>query len=478
MNIVRRYLKVSAITLCSILAINSFPCFGYGRTITADGNIVERKLDIFKGPISEIISNGMADIQFTQGNHLSIKLKGSKNILDYCHLRLANGVLTISEKNKPADVDQIRKYDVVVYITSPAIEKIIVNGTGDFDFTNTFTSFSLRIAMNGTGDVSIPSMNLEDFIVSISGTGNMKCTGKVYEANLSVSGTGDIDANITGLDLLKANITGTGDINLSGTTNSAKYSVSGTGDIFARRMIAKNVKASANGTGDITCYASDYFEGSRSSMTTITCYGNPKNRSLQSSGYAFPEGNTTTKSKKSSSTRKNGMLDEDDMTRIREQTKQADIAIQEVEQARQVRAQAREQARQARAQAAQAREQARQAREQAAQAREQARKARENGKLGLQNKAADNAVAEAIRKVREKGVKGSLSIDVNTEKNEIIIYKNKKIISKSYYSDGDYDSYVDYPDENNIKVIYHDDGGSTKIYYDKAGNQHIYLDRK
>lgn len=252
-------------------------------SIKPSGKIVTKTLNL--GSFNAVKLQGTQDVRITQGSAYKVVVKGSENIMKYNDISVANKELVISlVKNKPNNF----KSDVVVYLTVPNLDKIVSNGTGDIEFNGTFKTGEISAVLNGTGDIEIPALNASNLKANLNGTGDIKVSAKSKEVSFFLNGTGDIDAKILDAQDLNASLSGTGDINVSGISVNAFYSVTGTGDIYAKNLKAKSVRATATGTGDITCYASESFSGQRTSITHITCYGNPKNRNFKSDGYSFP----------------------------------------------------------------------------------------------------------------------------------------------------------------------------------------------
>lgn len=281
---------VSAATLilagCAGSTVNGKTVSIFGDNITPSGKIVSKTYNL--PSFHSITLQSIQDVEITQGSKQKVTLKGSDNLLDYTSLKVSgNGDLVISMK-KEKNNRNFRKYDVVVHITVPNLDKVVSNGTGDIKFTGSFKAENLECLLNGTGDISLPALKANYFKGNLNGTGDLMVSATANSAKLHLNGTGDVTAKLTGVSTLDASLTGTGDLNVSGTATSANYKCSGTGDIYARNMQAKNVTASATGTGDITCYASESFSGNRTSITHITCYGKPSKRDIRTEGYDFP----------------------------------------------------------------------------------------------------------------------------------------------------------------------------------------------
>lgn len=279
MNIIK---KISVLTFTALSMIMSSSCIAVtsndggisGREqVVGSGNKISKDIPA-KSDFTKISVPSIIDVVVQQGSANSIKVEGSDNLIKYCNINVANNTLNI-ELTKEADRISFKKFDVKVYVTAKALSDISISGTGDVDFKGNFNTSNLNLDISGTGDITIPALNANDFKVSISGTGDVKAKATCSSAWLYVSGTGDINAELLSLKMLEAQISGTGDIDISGSTETASYSISGTGDIEAKNMIAKSVIASSNGTGDIDCYASESFSGTKSVASGLKCYGNP-----------------------------------------------------------------------------------------------------------------------------------------------------------------------------------------------------------
>ena len=281
-------ISTTAMTMtgCAGSTVNGKTIFNSGNTVTPSGKIVSKTLNL--QAFHSITLQGIQDVEITQGSKQKVVLTGSDNLIQYCSLKVkSNGDLDISLK-KDNNNTNFRKFDVVVKITVPNLDKVVSNGTGDIKFTGNFKANDFSCTLNGTGDITLPGYSGGKFTGNLNGTGDLKIVGTGNTVKLSLNGTGDVTAKLSGLSSLTASLTGTGDLNVSGSTQSASYSCTGTGDIYARNMQAKDVTATATGTGDITCFASESFSGNRTSITHITCYGKPAKRDIRTEGYDFP----------------------------------------------------------------------------------------------------------------------------------------------------------------------------------------------
>lgn len=256
-------------------------------TIKPSGKIVSKTYRFDE--INAIDLSGIQDVIITQGTPQKVEVKASENIMKYTRIEYRDGELSIGMTSNSNRHQNYEGFDAIVYVTVRDLDRIVSTGVGDIECKGTFRTGKLYLKLNGTGDIDIPSLKCTDITTELNGTGDITIKGSATTARIKLNGTGDTNISLTGASELSAIITGTGDINASGSVRDAVYNVTGTGDIYARKMEAKNVKATANGTGDITCYASEEFTGSCSSIPHITCYGKPKNRNYRNERYSFPD---------------------------------------------------------------------------------------------------------------------------------------------------------------------------------------------
>lgn len=259
----------------------------YGsKIVKASGKVVSRNITNLK-TFNSINSVSRIDVMVSQGNKQQVSVKGSDNLMKYINITSSNGTLKVN-LTKEGQKLNFRKFDLVVYVTMRDIKNITSVGTGDIKFMTSVSASKLKVNLSGTGDIKVPTLTADVLSMNLSGTGDIKFGGKIKTADISLNGTGDITGTFDAAKNVRVSLNGTGDIKLAGTAGNVSYMLNGTGDIEAKDLQAKSVSASASGPGDIECYASDTFEGSNSIVSSIKCYGKPRNRNLRDKGIKFP----------------------------------------------------------------------------------------------------------------------------------------------------------------------------------------------
>jgi len=179
------------------------------------------------GNFDKIYTSGSAPVYITYGQNFSVRVTGSQNLVAEYLTDVANGELRLGYGNI-----QIRKDDVEIHITAPAVERVIINGSarieflGNFPFQNEFTG-----DISGSGEVKVTgSMKSALTKFNMSGSGRATMQNLISsKAELKISGSGDI-YNTVNEDLV-ATISGSGNIYYSGNPTIHK-AMSGSGKII------------------------------------------------------------------------------------------------------------------------------------------------------------------------------------------------------------------------------------------------------
>lgn len=170
---------------------------------------------------------GTLDVEVTVGKPMSVQVSGEADLLDRVTTVVKDGVLVIDTRREP----KRRSNHLHASVTVP-------------DLTS--------VAISGTGGMKVAGVANESFGISLPGTGQMSVTGSTGSLRIVVDGTGDIAAkdlaaksaivevNGTGSATLRvsqsleANVTGTGSIDVHGKPARVKKSVRGVGSIHIR----------------------------------------------------------------------------------------------------------------------------------------------------------------------------------------------------------------------------------------------------
>ncbi|MFA6946525.1 MAG: DUF2807 domain-containing protein [Pedobacter sp.] len=210
-------------TILFIAAISFFFLSCTKDRLVADGNIVTEVRN--PGTFTGIYSSGANPIKITYGNEFKVEIRGSGNLIPRYKTTIQNGTLNLGY-----EFVNIRKDDIEVFVTMPAINHASMSGSGKLDIYGNFPAQSLfRLTISGSSNTSINDIfYAEEVNVNISGSG---------DANLEkiLSNRGDI------------RISGSGDVRLS-VQNTLKGRISGSGKIYYTGNAVVDSEISGSGT--------------------------------------------------------------------------------------------------------------------------------------------------------------------------------------------------------------------------------------
>ena len=197
---------------------------------------------------------GSPTVIYTQGSKCSVKVKAPKSIVkkvstvckgDRLEIE-TKGVINVWGFNSGGNYDR-----VTVYVTSPDIPGVELNGSGDFTSDKPIDTDNISLTVRGSGDISLKGhLICDNAQLQVTGSGDLEVsdlealTSKVVligSGDLSVrqrnvkntrvelTGPGDISVECLHCDRLDSQLTGSGDISISGTVRKIDKVKAGSG---------------------------------------------------------------------------------------------------------------------------------------------------------------------------------------------------------------------------------------------------------
>lgn len=187
-------------------------------------------------------SNIMGNIVYTQSDHVKVHAKGDEELVDKLKVTEKEGELHLFYEDK---VKSLGAKKITVYISSPIIEKIVMNGVGNFKMEDAVAVDSLTIDFEGVGNFE--AMELES-------------------------------------NSIQAAYQGVGSLKLAGTTDLLDVTVEGVGNVDTKELLANNTVIRADGVGSVKCFASKRIDLKNKGLGSITYYGNPEIKNMKNTG--------------------------------------------------------------------------------------------------------------------------------------------------------------------------------------------------
>jgi len=211
--------------------------------------------DRFIKGFEEVEVVGSPNVYYTQADSFSVRVKGPDNFVDNILTEKNGKTLTIRNKGKwgLVNISFNGEDELAVYVTSPDLVAVRVNGSGDFISTNLIDTDNMNITLRGSGDINIdsllcdrcdieligsgdvalPDMEAKETSAVLIGSGDIKMgLSKVADTNLSLKGSGDIKVVFSkGCRSVDCMLNGSGDISLTGKIEHFNGEKHGSGDI-------------------------------------------------------------------------------------------------------------------------------------------------------------------------------------------------------------------------------------------------------
>lgn len=260
----KRVMMASAVVLViSMGMISCSSCMSEWKTntILSDGPKVTetRQLEGFE----EIEINGSPRICYTQADSFSVIVKGTREAIDNILTEVDGKTLSIRNRGKikMVNVSFDDSNSLTVYVTSPDLTGIRLNGSGDFEAEGRVDTDKMDIVLRGSGDIDMKNLICDRCEVELIGSGDISLGSvdaleatavlvgsgdvslgllRVKDTFLSLKGSGDIKADFKGdCGTVECELRGSGDISLKGTVKKFNQHKSGSGDIDINRLTVK-----------------------------------------------------------------------------------------------------------------------------------------------------------------------------------------------------------------------------------------------
>ena len=203
---------------------------------------------------------GSPDIKYTQGKTWSVRVKAPQKLIDRVVTRKDGNTLVVSMKSGSFYSTGLKDNDVTVYVTSPDLIGVEVQGSGDFECKSHLDTDNLMLSLRGSGDIAfydiicdkintsvvgsgdvdIKYVDAKQSDIELVGSGDLKITqSKVSQTKIELKGSGDVKVNCKDCGTVDCRLVGSGDITLSGTIRKLNQTSRGSGDIHTDQLKIK-----------------------------------------------------------------------------------------------------------------------------------------------------------------------------------------------------------------------------------------------
>jgi putative autotransporter adhesin-like protein len=179
-------------------------------------------------PFQSIELRGGATIDVLVGEKQSVVVQADGEGLDELRTRVADGTLVIDTQSR---FFWMRNPEVKVRITVPELQRLVANGAVKASL-NGYAGGETALVLSGAGDIEA-SGTVDTLRVMVNGAGNLDLRHlAARDARVVVNGTGSVEIDAS--DRLDATVNGVGNIRYQGKPKMLNTAIHGVGSIGPR----------------------------------------------------------------------------------------------------------------------------------------------------------------------------------------------------------------------------------------------------
>lgn len=202
-----------------------------------------------------IMISGSPSVYYTQADSFSVVVKGPEHVVADILTDVNDKQLVVRNRGKIGVLNFSRFDDeeVGVYVTSPDLTSIQLNGSGDFEAKQRVDTDNMTIVLRGSGDIDFKDIICDHCTTELVGSGDIEI-GRLdsHTSTVSLIGSGDIKLKQWNVRETEVTLRGSGDIALDFVEGcrTADCQLTGSGDITLRGHIGQ-YKGQKRGSGEI-----------------------------------------------------------------------------------------------------------------------------------------------------------------------------------------------------------------------------------
>jgi hypothetical protein len=181
-------------------------------------------------PFTKVSLDGVATIYYTQSDAFSCRIEGQERYVKRMQVDFSNN--TISIDGPTGKNNKGGKMKIKVYLSSPDIVEINLNGVGDFIAEKKIDTDNMTVSSDGVGSIRLRDLVCDNLKASLDGVGDIRLDNvDTRHSDLSLDGVGNMSVHFARCDKAEADLDGVGSMKLSGSITHLDKSRGGIGRI-------------------------------------------------------------------------------------------------------------------------------------------------------------------------------------------------------------------------------------------------------
>jgi len=163
------------------------------------------------GEYSGIKIEGTSDVRYYSAPSSTVTLAVQPNLREYYTVEVINGELVLRAARR---INSGSGKNPVLTVSTPVLNRMIIEGSGNFTAYDKIKSNSLTLVIRGSG-TGKAELDADNLSVDLSGAGKFELSGRADKAGLSLSGAGEINALQLQTREASVNLSGAGTVKVS-----------------------------------------------------------------------------------------------------------------------------------------------------------------------------------------------------------------------------------------------------------------------
>ncbi len=231
------------------------------------------------GSFTAIENHCSMDVIIKQGSDEKIVVYAPQKYFGQIETKVVANTLVI-------DIDGpiILKNEVLkIEITTNVLKEISNSGSADIDFEGTFTSGSMFIDLQGSGDLE-GTFNVKDMEIKMHGSGDVEISGVNNSLDVEQMGSGDFEGKSLHLGTAYFKMNGSGEAEVEGTAAMMELTQSGSGDFDGRAFQVKTAKIRKSSSGEANVHVTENIDARISGSGDLIIKGRPEITNFSATG--------------------------------------------------------------------------------------------------------------------------------------------------------------------------------------------------
>jgi hypothetical protein len=227
-------------SLDNLFNLNNFS----NEFVEIEGERINKLVDVDMFRYLEVDVN--SNVELIQSDSLIVNVEGYKNIVDLLDIRVSNSKMTIKFKKSISHKSEL---NIKIYV--PAIQLVLMNGSGQFNIKSWSNEDRLHLKNNGSAAFMVSNINhIKNIFVELNGVGSFMSSGesdKINSMHCILNGSGDINLEQFNLSQVNLELNGSGNIEI-GESDLLHATLIGSGNISYKGFPKIHQKIIGSGT--------------------------------------------------------------------------------------------------------------------------------------------------------------------------------------------------------------------------------------